>query len=1711
MTRWESSLDPASTEAILKQSANKPQQVAPNVEPLTVNNLKRIKQRAGWLEPQTQLALARANASDATIDAAGRLKAKQIVEIQGAPSSSFPSQMRSGIMDNVRRVSRWGTAALNFVPEYAQGAIAQLFDDNDDIDGWFISTTLGSMIENPELRGEGFFASPELMKKQAERARRYRGVLNVTDSNPEGSAWTVGRASANLVFQVNSRPYNIMSGFLDAAVLIGTDPTGPITKAVKVANSGRYMVPLLTKTDIAAGRLALEAEAGVSHGLLGASANGVKLEKFLKTNSRAKALIARIRDEDSVLKIGEDIFDGQLSNDVVLRMAAAKTDDEVREIIAEGWVMGGDTLGTDVRRYQAGKIKSGLGEIVEKIPLVDSVRKSRWFAKIPDNLLVLSGTSEDNRKTVTNMIRAMRTTNVSDEVVNDLAPKLYASFTEAATAGDRKAALDAFNSVLKAQLVANGMPDTVADELIKGAQSGIDDIRAYMINRAGQSTDNGMYRHLLNKNYDYLPEEEIEAMLSHFGGSEGMTLAGPLQISELLSRVHVLPNARELRRATANPFFARVTKGFSLTAKRSKREFTELPTENVAKLKELTDELAVLATETPMVAPGVNRRLLSQQKAERVLQIDKERKALYRTVTRKVNVGEQRAAIEVLDVLQNSLWKPLALATGGYIVRNSLDAQIRLAFGGLSSAITHPWEYMMLILGQSKRRDVIGREILGYEALDDIGRRLLKGEKFEDVVESSGAEFQEKLRKDLGFGIRQAGIDSPEAAGVLEKTNVWGVHTRVSPNGMTLHTDGVAQTGGLIHSDPLQRIAAEGLASGQTRGRIVSRIVAFIKSNDEAMRDVESIYSANPKGIPIVALDGSGKTGYLKMPVPLRQMTADQKDVFLNQHADRIVLQNVETQSGSMGDLQFMQAFNYVPKTVGTLTTEAAASLNQQAEELVDIINRTAAEIPTANSVDRIELEDALVRYQNELARIRGQLASNNVRVNPRIITVQELIDTDAIVTETKNVRIGTVVRLGDEDLGVVTQLENMPDRVQFDGFTGEYIDIPGGESVVVTPVHPEKAFETAGRRTGSVEARSLIDQMPIYNETNKAGLPQTVKREILDTKEVDGFLAHSREAMDKFTNLFFGSIYGSTTRILDRSPAFRQYYYETLLENADMLSPEQAQKALDDLAKRAKEQNMGIDEFLKDKDVVPALKASTLTDGTATIDDLDEYARVTAIGKTKELLFDASNRNNLEDALRIIMPFAPAWREVLGTYAGFAKGNPIGTARSFQRVYSGALGADYDNDGRGLFYKDPITNQLMFTFPASGGLAKIFTGLDAGLEAPVKRLSQGIQTYPAIGPYMQVLASQIPDSPKLDDVRSLLLPYGEKSIGSAFNPTPQWISKFTQAIIADTGKLDNVFGNTYIETLRALGASGEYDLDDPNDVARIKADAKRKARILTLMRAASQFIGPTSGSTEFKIPTKQGDKFVSSLVKEFYDLQAENYDSAVPKFLELYGDEIELYISSKTRSLTQGLEATEEFGVWERQNGDLLDQYPNVAAYLAPEGSEFNFSVWERQIRTGKRERLTDNEIIGLAQRRIGAAKYSQARRMMGPYPTAIQRDILTRYRTFLHKNYPGFPLYAEFTVGEFQNDVEQLRNLVSDNRVANNPTAQTISQYLTYRDQAIASYVGQGGKPTGFQNAKSALGLREALSSIGSVLASRDSNFARVYERLLAQEVEE
>lgn len=238
--------------------------------------------------------------------------------------------------------------------------------------------------------------------------------------------------------------------------------------------------------------------------------------------------------------------------------------------------------------------------------------------------------------------------------------------------------------------------------------------------------------------------------------------------------------------------------------------------------------------------------------------------------------------------------------------------------------------------------------------------------------------------------------------------------------------------------------------------------------------------------------------------------------------------------------------------------------------------------------------------------------------------------------------------------------------------------------------------------------------------------------------------------------------------------------------------------------------------------------------------------------------------------------------------------------------------------------------------------------------------------------------------------------------------------------------------------------------------------------------------------------------------------MQADDYDTAIPNFLEEFGDDVFVYAAGKSRSLREGLEATEEFGRWERQNQDLLGEYPDVSAYLAPSGSDFSFAVWQRQLMTGEREKLSDREILSLAQERVGAAKYRAMRLKAGAYPNDEVKGLLRQYRESLAKQYPGFPAVAQFEVGKFEGQVAQLQLMVDDARTEGNTVADAVRRYLTYREALLLKAREAGYVATTLKQAKGLEPFRDLLASIGNQLIQETPEFARIYDRLLSQEVE-
>lgn len=1623
---WQYELDPNSQYSLRRKAELDLQRRnrAVTQDPAVAATLEAINQRAPWLTPQQQLALAKSNASDAAIDRAAEYQGREIVSQAQQPTSiqqaigrtaqfgisglafaarqigkaidivpgALDAVVASGdffydkVIDPLKPVTRYGVATLDAVPETINN-IGSMFvatkAKDRSLGGFWNSLSIATLLDEPGLQGEGFVVGDDFRAEQARRARDFRGELN-------GSAFTVGRGAASVFFTPNSEGYRNASGFIDAIVnVVAPDPTKLVSKTLTGALRTAGEVPLLAKADLASLRTALATEAGITENLSGATLDWVKWNKFMDEQPTARALVDEIAKTDDELYIMEEIFNYDIAPDMAYALKNAKSRNEVKSILAEGWVMGDGTLSKNIYDY-----RNPLATRVERAPLINSIRKSRFMRAVPEQYIVINGDRFDRTKAVRNMVNSARAAGANEDEIRELSSVIMPAFRAGATADDQYDAYKAYEATVGLMLKKNGVAPEIVDEILMKPREEMDKLRAWMLDRAGNETDHGFMNAFAEMIKDDLPEEFYTDFIEKAGAlGDEVGFARPMQIVELLNRVQTLPDPRELRRLTRNPFFAKMLEdeagvarfrkggplGLFSTSKMERREIEVITDKKeYARLsKEIDDARATATTEEALA---------------KVKELEAEREMLTEVVNKRVFTGEQKFVYEFIETLQNAIWKPLALATLGYGVRNSMDAQIRMHFGA-GTGIAHPLDYINLVFGRRGKRSILGEDLIGKDL------NTLRKQHKELLTTTS----------------RKQGLDTPDFAGNLQRTNVFVPVTR--QGGFAKHTNGVIQQGQLAYNDPLQNIAARGLALGKTEDEIIETLVKAARQ-PETYDEIRGIFK---RGATYVDINGA------KVQAPsidFNLLSKERVDEYLKLHVKSVVLGNVKNNTGNLDEVTFMFAFNRVPKMDEARVVDVG-----------DINTRGYKNLVPGQVVDHEGVEGIVVRVANNKATF--------------------------------------------------------------------------------VPVFPDEAFKGP---YGSRQARNLITKSPLYDEASGRGLPENVAKEVFRRKREDrSWFKKTEEAMDKMVDTLFTELYGNKfVKATEKSPTFRKFYYDTISQNIDQLDAQSAKNILDRLRAGAKTEGVSISKYIGDDKIASKIEqvAKSGKAGKVAAEDLDDYARFIALQKTKRLLYDASERNNLEDIMRVVAPFAGAWRDIVGTYMGVTATENVRALRSFQRVYTGAKYADPDQDGRGFFYDDPTTGQLMFAFPFSKGIANMVQNVIPGggapvnaiLEAPVKQLSQGINVFPALGPMAQVAASKlIPDVPDYKAITELLLPYGKKDAMTVFNPTPGWLNKLNQVISADTKNTTTAFFNTYSEVIRAKAASGQYDTSREEDQQRLLDDSRWDARWLTALRALSQFVGPTAGTTEFQVATKQGDVFVGEVLKEFQDMQQEDYDTSVTRFLELYGPDMSLYVASKTRSLVNGLEASEEFGDWEQTHRDVINQYQRVGSYFAPTGSDLNFAVWNRQLREGTRKRLTDREMLQLAQERIGAAKYRRARRLFGAYPNERQREVLAAYRQQLHLKHPGFPRYAEFVTNQFANDIDNLTALVEDPRVADSAVTAPLKMYLEQRKISIDK-VG-----TKTLQSKKAQPARGALYAYGESLAQQYPEFDRIWGRLLAQEVED
>jgi hypothetical protein len=1522
-------------------------------DPKVASRVAEIYKDAPYIPASVILSMAKAGTSQATVDAAK--KSAMVTTANALAPNKKPKRnwFQRNIYDNVKAASRWTFAGLQLIPDLPQNIGSQIFSSNDPagFDGWFKSTQLGTMVANSSESGSGWFFGGEAAEKQADRARRFRGTIN-------GSAWTIGRDAADVFFTPGSKEYNILSGFIDAAVNIGADPTLAVGKVTKAARAGGEVTSGLigTKkiTKVLAEQLLdknivksaiipavkssdeIENAAKLAKGEAGLnSAEGIAFKasdfgKFVTTDNRAIRMVNRIvetaKDTNKTVEQKSLYFIENIKGiDPVTAKAFAEADDEAKVLGILGTASArlnnspdDILLSKNIMDYRLSKWQTGvLDTAKERVPLYRSIRNSKWFATMPQGTVVINGSGLDKSKSITTYANYLRGIGLNDETdeFKTVMDKVVAAYSETDPAVARASIKEAYDSALETIIVHAGdksvVSNTVAKQMVTEARKAFADARAYNIDEIGWADDGGFVQQLRK----FIPQEALDEFTPD--ALDRLVLQGPGALVELLDEMQTLPNFRKMRSLTANPW--------------------------------------------------VQRAVLNKS-------------------------GEQRGALEWTEFYQNEIWKPLALATGGYVMRNMIDAQTRIAMNGLSGAFRHPQDFFLWVFNKKGAFDITGDKFnvtVGDVAAgwDNEQREFAEAITFDLHKNLQDPVYaQEKAMKNNNFSLVNRGVDADaHTTGYVDNLAI-------------LMTDRINQK--------INRLRLEGL-NNRTR---VKEIKDWL-FDGEGQEFASQLRNYFKQGIRYVDPE-TGKKGVI-------QLADDVTDDVLVEWVDRLSNFRVNTIVRDDDSLRVVAGYNKVPLTRraknGKLVPMPRVKL--AVDDLADdMIIKGDGGLGTLVRLD--DGSEGLI-VSSRVAKGTGVEELSIVPVHPGTALTEDSLGSTALreLLDAKGDagELALIVKraergvLKDDALnqralkakdrfvdfffqgiyGRATQkLEKSPVFRQFyyrEVFQSADLLAPS-EAAALLARATQGAAEEGISLSRYIGGQNVIDRLTEVSNTKVIpksrvlihGSPTNGLNEIsprlgargnqpvswmyaADTDDLDVLakeaLKHSRKTgVD-------GSVYITLSDEDKLRSVTASGVIQPIGKNKQAFASLEPTKVFKEIKTVGKSEAEILDEIKSVISTVPKKPQNAI----GTVEQLDDFAKAVALRQTKELLYNATERSNLEDVLRVVIPFGSAWKEVLGTYASSLIEDPT-RVRKAQLIFTGATNFDPDNDGQGFFYKDPTTGEYSFNFPFSGDVAQLLTGQDVSLQAPVKRISIGLGVIPSIGPVAQVAASQIiPDTPSTDWITSILLPYGRKE---GVSVVPAWVTRAKEAWEGNTQNLQTVYGNTYIETLRALSASGEYDLSDPNEQEQLYADARNKARLIAGMRVLGQFFGPTSPSPEFKIDTIKGDFYGTQLVKEFQKLQANNYDTAVSEFLRIYGNDALLYISNKTESVTGGLEATDEFGEWERTDGKgILDKYPEVGGFMAPGGDNFSFEVWSRQISKGRRRRLTDREIVELAQ----------------------------------------------------------------------------------------------------------------------------------------------
>lgn len=668
--------------------------------------------------------------------------------------------------------------------------------------------------------------------------------------------------------------------------------------------------------------------------------------------------------------------------------------------------------------------------------------------------------------------------------------------------------------------------------------------------------------------------------------------------------------------------------------------------------------------------------------------------------------------------------------------------------------------------------------------------------------------------------------------------------------------------------------------------------------------------------------------------------------------------------------------------------------------------------------------------------------------------------------------------------------------------------------------------FDGSDMLTGTTMDSGLPSKLDGYHDDFA---PETIigdETRVLGTR--DDIVSRWDSAVDRL----FGMLMTNRTNNLSRSPTFKQAYWREV----NRLMPMADETARAEIIANANAADLG-------KRTIRGIERNVRTPGQATAAEIDAWAKGHALDATKDLLYDMTRRGRFMDAARVVFPFGEAWSEVLTRWfgpKGLAASNPK-TVRRFQQIIQGARGEDFGAvmgapEGEGFFWRNEFGEEV-FVIPGSEFLTDATLGVPVPMVGSVKGLSMFGSVIPGLGPALQIPAGWImankpgPQWLKTalgalettevpvtgESVRDVITPYG--SIGSANqgeltdvrNFLPTWMRTAVDFLTDGDGN-ESQYGTAIKSTMAYLYSTGRYG-NSREELARLQEDATDKARWLTFIRALGQSISPTSPSPDYLVVDKD-DRTVRlrAMSEEYRKLQDEDYETADQRFLEAHGEGLLAAVQSQTAGIEYAVPTSREGARWVLDNPGIEGVLPHLYGFFAPQGGEFDYSLYSEQFENGDRAQLdpetfarlmantTANTYYQAAVEQVGEDRYTDEGRA---YLNDVKSWIWDRYPTWGDSSRMGDRPELDVMVREAVHALDNEAVMATD-------AGAGLRLYLEARDQVIAGEGEEALRADGtLSGAEWMAGAHTYLSDVAAWIAERHPDFEPLFDIVFSREL--